>query len=90
MSILYRREASVTWERLVVLEPRLAKAKSIQEIGRLVGWTANRLHPTLRSSDAYHIALDRLLAGDNQPAHQRLVSAPEAEWNATSCMEACK
>lgn len=90
MSILYRHDGVVTWERLVNLEPRLASAKSIHDIGRLVGWTANRLDPVLRSSDAYHIALDRLLAGDNQPAHKPMMSAPAAEWNETTSMEACK
>ena len=78
MSILYRPTAPVTWEQLIAIEPRLSTAKSAREIGRLVGWSANTLHPVLHTSDAYHIALDRLIARGEGDSARFQVPALEA------------
>jgi hypothetical protein len=64
MSILCR--PPVTWELLIAIEPRLQAAQSAEEIGRLVGWSACTRHPVLRTSDAFHVAVDRLLATDQE------------------------
>lgn len=42
-----------------------------KRLSTLVGWASVRRDPVLRSSDAYHVALDRLLTITKQP-HPRL------------------
>jgi hypothetical protein len=76
VSILYR--PPVTWELLIAHEPRLSTASTVEEIGRLVGWSANTLHPLLCSSDAYHVALDKLIAGGEQASARFQIPALEA------------
>jgi len=60
-TILSSNCADVTWDGLVDLEPRLLSAMTSAEVAQLVGWTAATSERTLRSADAYHVAMEQLL-----------------------------
>ena len=49
-----------------------ATARSVRRrVSSLVGWASGRRDPILRSADAYHVAVDRLLTITKQ-SHRRL------------------
>jgi hypothetical protein len=60
-TILRDATPSVTWEQLVLRDRRLLAATTVNDVARLVGWTANTTDLVLRSSEAYHVALDHVL-----------------------------
>jgi hypothetical protein len=70
--------------RLLLEERKLIEAKRLsnrafqatfrsvrQRISQFVGWASGRRDPVLRSSDAYHAAIDRMLTIAQQ-SHRRL------------------
>ena len=76
--------------RLLDLERALLDARNLPQaevevvfrlvrkrVAELVGWSSGRRHPVLRTSDAYHVVIDRLLtiAWESPP---QLVRALEA------------